>query len=90
MLIDNHPPRIEKLRFRNGVVSGVAIDSLGPIARLQVSIDSGPWRDIFPKGLLLDSPQESFELKLEPGSHIVAIRAFDAAGNQANDEIITR
>ena len=90
MLIDNHPPTIEKLRFRNGVVSGVATDSLGPIARLQASIDSGPWRDIFPKDLLLDSRQEAFEMKLKSGSHIVAIRASDAAGNQATDEIVTK
>ncbi|MCZ6807480.1 MAG: hypothetical protein O7F08_11045 [Deltaproteobacteria bacterium] len=93
ILIDNHPPRIEKLRFRNGRVQGQVVDSLGPIARIQVSIDAGVWRDIFPKDLLLDSRSEAFELELGdlPGnSHIVAIRAFDAAGNQANQEITVK
>lgn len=89
MLIDNHPPRIEKLRFRKGFVQGQVVDSLGPIARIQASIDAGVWRDVFPKDLLLDSRNEAFELDLRnlSGSHIVAIRAFDAAGNQATQEI---
>ena len=90
ILIDNHPPQISKLRLRKGRVEGEVIDSLGPIARIQASIDAGPWRDIFPKDLLLDSREEAFELELgnlEGTSHIVAIRAFDAAGNQGNREI---
>ncbi|MDH3624419.1 MAG: WD40 repeat domain-containing protein [Myxococcales bacterium] len=90
ILIDNHPPRIEKLGYRNRRVEGRVVDSLGPIARIQASIDAGVWRDVFPKDLLLDSRSKEFELDLGalPGkSHIVAIRAFDAAGNQANQEI---
>ncbi|MDH3729199.1 MAG: hypothetical protein OER77_16835, partial [Myxococcales bacterium] len=93
ILIDNHPPSIEKLGFRNGRVVGRVVDSLGPIARIQASIDAGVWRDIFPKDWLLDSRSKAFELDLGdlPGtSHIVAIRAFDAAGNQANREITVK
>ncbi|MGB5813014.1 MAG: WD40 repeat domain-containing protein [Polyangiales bacterium] len=93
ILVDNHPPRIDKLAYRNGRVQGGAVDSLGPIARLQVSIDSGPWRDIFPKDLLLDSRKEEFEITLgdRPGtSHIVAVRAFDAAGNRVTAEITVK
>ncbi|MDH3199337.1 MAG: hypothetical protein OEM15_00425 [Myxococcales bacterium] len=93
ILIDNHPPQIEKLGFRNRRVEGRVVDSLGPIARIQASIDAGVWRDIFPKDLLLDSRSKAFELDLGdlPGkSHIVAIRAFDAAGNQANREITVK
>jgi len=90
ILVDNHPPRIDSLRFRNGRVQGLAVDALGPIARIQVSVDAAPWRDIFPKDLLLDNKEEAFELvlsELSGPSHIVAVRAFDAAGNQASDEI---
>ncbi len=93
ILVDNHPPRIEKLGFRNGRVQGRVVDTLGPIARIQVSIDAGRWRDVFPKDLLLDSRTKEFELDLGelPGkSHIVAVRAFDAAGNQANGEIVVK
>lgn len=93
ILVDNHPPRITKLQFRNGKVQGEAVDSLGPIARLQMSVDSGPWRDIFPKDLLLDSRKEAFEVELEGlrgSDHVVAIRAFDAAGNSVTDEIFIK
>lgn len=93
ILVDNHAPRIGKLSFRNGKVQGQAVDTLGPIARLQVSIDSGPWRDIFPKDLLLDSRKEAFELTLENlrgTDHVVAVRAYDAAGNRATEEIFVK
>ncbi len=74
-------------------MQGLAVDSLGPIARIQVSVDSAPWRDVFPKDSLLDSNSEPFEFELGdlPGkSSIVAVRVFDAAGNQANREITVK
>jgi hypothetical protein len=66
------------------------VDALGPIARIQMSIDAGTWRDVFPKDSLLDNRSEVFDVPLgdvSDGIHIVAIRAFDASGNQANREI---
>ncbi len=90
ILVDNHPPRVEQLKVRKGRVNGRVVDELGPIARIQVSVDAGPWRDIFPVDSLLDSRNEAFSAPvgdLPSGLHIVAVRAFDAAGNQANREI---
>jgi hypothetical protein len=58
-----------------------------------VSIDAGPWRDVFPTDSLLDSPKEAFSVplgSLRAGTHIVALRAFDSAGNQANREIVVK
>ena len=89
--VDNHAPRIEKLDVRKGRVRARIVDALGPIVRIQMSIDAGPWRDVFPTDLLLDSASEGLDLslgELASGSHILAVRAFDAAGNQANREII--
>jgi hypothetical protein len=74
-------------------VQGRVVDALGPIARIQMSIDAGPWRDVFPTDSLLDSPSEGFDVPLGDLSksiHIVAIRAFDASGNQANREITVK
>jgi sugar lactone lactonase YvrE len=88
--VDNHPPRIEQLKVRKGRVQGRVVDDMGPIARIQMSIDAGPWRDVFPTDSLLDSRNEGFDLPvgdLPSGAHIVAVRAFDASGNQANREI---
>ena len=91
--VDNHPPRIEELKARKGRVLGRVVDTLGPIARIQLSIDAGPWRDIFPSDSLLDSPSERFDVPMgefSGDSHIISVRAFDAAGNQANREITAK
>jgi len=58
-----------------------------------MSIDAGTWRDVFPKDSLLDNRSEVFDVPLgdvSDGIHIVAIRAFDASGNQANREITAK
>jgi len=88
--VDNHPPRIEELKVRKGRVLGRVVDELGPIARIQMSIDAGVWRDVFPTDSLLDGPSERFDVPLgeiSSESHIISVRAFDASGNQANREI---
>ncbi|MBW2223545.1 MAG: hypothetical protein JRF54_04870 [Deltaproteobacteria bacterium] len=91
--VDNHPPRIEHLKVRRGRVQGRVVDDMGPIARIQISIDATPWRDVFPTDSLLDSRSEGFDLpigELPSGAHIVAVRALDASGNQANREITVK
>ncbi|MGB8330091.1 MAG: hypothetical protein WCE62_08170 [Polyangiales bacterium] len=91
--IDNHPPRIERLEVRRGRARGRVVDDLGPIARIQMSIDAGAWRDVFPTDSLLDDSREDFDVPLGGLSgdvHIVAVRAFDASGNQANREIVVK
>jgi len=93
ILVDNHPPRLEKLKVRKGRVLGRVVDALGPIARVQMSIDAGPWRDVFPVDSVFDSADERFDVPLGaiPGnSHIIAVRALDASGNQANREITVK
>jgi sugar lactone lactonase YvrE len=88
--VDNHPPRIDQLEVRRGRVRGRVVDDLGPIARIQMAIDAGSWRDVFPTDSLLDSAREELDLPLGdlgPGPHIIAVRALDGGGNQANREI---
>lgn len=89
LLIDNHPPRIDGLQARGTTVVGRAIDGLGPIAKLEYAIDGGDWQMFFPVDDLFDTEAERFELDLgtlEPGSHIVAVRATDAGGNSVTEE----
>lgn len=83
--IDNHPPTVENLSVQRGVLRGRARDVLGPVSRLEVSIDGQDWRPLHSTDQLLDTAVEEFELtlgELTPGEHIVAVRARDAAGNQ--------
>lgn len=87
--VDNHPPRIERLRLKRGQVEGRVVDTLGPVARVQMSVDAGPWREVYPTDTLFDGPDERFQatVSLGEGPHIIAVRAYDAAGNQANKEL---
>ena len=90
LLIDNHPPRLENVAFRNGRIVGRAVDSLGPIARLEVAIDGDAWRPILSVDQLLDTADERFEAQLPPleaGEHIIAVKATDAGGNWASAEV---
>ena len=90
VLVDHHPPEINQLRFSNRTLQGVARDNPGPIASLEYAVDGGEWELFFPNDELLDSPEEQFTLNfphLAPGSHIVAIRAGDSAGNTTSAEI---
>jgi hypothetical protein len=91
--VDNHAPRVEDLRAQGTRVTGRAIDSLGPIARLERAIDGGEWQTIFPTDDLFDTADERFEIdisSLPPGVHIVAVRATDAGGNVGSAEAQVR
>ena len=84
ILVDNHAPDVEALDVQSGKVVGRALDAVGPIARLELSLDGGPFRDIYPDDGFLDSAREAFAIDLPadvPPPQIVAVRATDAAGN---------
>lgn len=96
ILVDNTPPEVRELRAAGTHVTGVARDALGPILRLEVAIDGGEWRLVFPSDDLFDTREERFDVEipllstataLAPGPHLVAVRAFDAAGNSASSEL---
>lgn len=87
--IDNHAPRLEQLRSNAGRLTGRAVDGLGPIARLEYAVDGGEWQPLFPIDDLFDTAREEFAIDLtalSAGSHIVAVRATDAAGNIGSAE----
>jgi hypothetical protein len=84
LLIDNHAPEVQELRFQAGKLSGRALDALGPVSLLELSVDSGLYRPIFPDDDLLDTRDERFHAELGPlaaGAHTLAVRATDAAQN---------
>lgn len=88
--VDNHAPVIEGLALQGARVSGRAVDTLGPITRLEIAIDGGEFRDVFPVDHLLDTAVERFEVELEelaPGPHVVAVRATDANNNTVTAEV---
>lgn len=92
-LIDNHSPQVLGLKLSSGRLEGRAVDSMGPISQLEYAVDGDTWNVFFPSDDLLDTANESFVLTLPAlptGSHIIAVRATDSAGNVGSSEISTR
>jgi hypothetical protein len=96
VLVDNTPPVFKTLTVQGRRLRGEVIDGLGPIARVEVAIDGRPeWRPIGATDGLFDTADESFDADLSvllppgagPGPHVVAVRAFDAAGNAVVREV---
>ncbi len=70
------------------LLEGRAWSGYGPVERVEVSVDRGPWRPAE-----LDEPLSDFawrgwrfEWRAEPGEHELRCRATDAAGNVQPDE----
>jgi hypothetical protein len=86
--VDNTPPVFQRFTVAGKKLQVTAVDGLGPIERLDVSLDpqAKVWAPFFPQDGVFDEPQEDFDLDLTPllegsGPKIVAVRVFDHAGN---------
>jgi hypothetical protein len=86
VLVDNTPPVFKALALQGRQLRGEVVDGLGPIARIEVAVaGSDEWRPLFPKDGVFDEPNEAFDASVASivpaGSHLVAVRVYDAAGN---------
>lgn len=95
VLVDNTPPVFAALNLAGRRLTARVVDGVGPVARLEVSIDGrDEWRPLAPQDGVFDSATESFDADVSaivpPGSHIVAVRAFDAAGNSVVKDVEAR
>lgn len=93
ILVDNHAPRIEGLLISAAAhIQGRAIDTLGPVSRLEYAVDGGEWHSFFPTDDLLDTANEAFDVNVGPlsaGAHVVTVRATDAGGNVGSADAST-
>jgi hypothetical protein len=95
VLVDNTPPVFRTLSLQGRRLAGEVGDGLGPVGRIEVSIaGSDEWRPLFPSDGVFDEPAESFDTDLSsvvpPGSHLVAVRAYDSAGNVVTRDVEAR
>lgn len=95
VLVDNTPPVFKSLAINGRRLTGEVVDGLGPIARIEVSLaGTDEWRPIYPKDGVFDEPAEDFDANIAalipPGSHIVAVRAYDSAGNAVSRDVEAR
>jgi hypothetical protein len=86
VLVDNTPPVIEGLKVVGKHVSGVAIDGVGPIARIEISqAGSDEWTPFYPTDGIFDEQREEFDAdvsKLAPVTPaLLSLRVYDKANN---------
>jgi hypothetical protein len=88
VLIDNTPPSITVGNpERNGNVmtlSFKAEDRTTALRKCDFSVDAGAWQPLEAADGITDSKQEEFRLRIDnlpAGEHVIALRAYDSAGN---------
>ncbi len=88
-IVDNTPPVIRKIALVGGRLQAEIADGIGPISRVEIMIDGrSPWRPVTSSDGILDDAVETIDAPLGlTGAHVVALRAFDAAGNMASREV---
>ena len=95
VLVDNTPPIIRDLSMAGRRLKVRIVDGLGPIARVEMAVDGKPdFRTLGASDGVFDTADESVDADVSAlvpaGSHIVAVRAYDAAGNFAVRELESR
>lgn len=95
--IDNTPPEVQVLKQTitgNGAeIQFRAEDATSPLRAAEAATDSSDWGDILSDDGVVDSRVETFTVRvhnLEPGEHIVALRASDTAGNVGVGKAVIR
>ncbi|MCC6664870.1 MAG: fibronectin type III domain-containing protein [Polyangiaceae bacterium] len=86
VLVDNTPPRVEGLTIAGKKVQGRAIDGVGPIQRIEVSVaGSDDWYPFEPKDGIFDEQSEEFEADVSSfapaGPALLSVRVYDKANN---------
>jgi hypothetical protein len=68
-------------------------DATGRLKRADVSIDGGPWREVFPDDGIADSQRERFSVDLPiigAGEHTISLRAYDNSNNVGSVSVVVR
>ncbi len=89
-LVDHQPPTVS-LEAKPGGVSVAIRDDLTRIVKAAYALDGGDWVPVFPDDGLFDTPAESITIPLpdlKPGTHVLMIRATDAAGNLGTGDLV--
>lgn len=92
LVVDNTPPRIDTLQLAGRKLRVRVVDATSPIARVELSVDGKvEWRPLAPADGIFDTLDEHVDTDVStivpPGSHVVVVRAFDAAGNAVSRDV---
>jgi hypothetical protein len=86
ILVDNTPPVFRSLRANGRRIVADIVDGIGPISYIDFSVDGqSDWRPLLSKDGVLDEASENVDADVSSvvgaGRHLVAVRAYDSAGN---------
>ena len=82
-VVDHEAPTMT-ITPRPPSVSVTLKDNLTRLVKAAYALDGGDWTPIFPEDGLFDTPCETIAITLpdlKPGTHVLVVRATDAAGN---------
>lgn len=68
-------------------------DETSPLRSAETATDGDEWHEVYSDDGIVDSRLETFTVKadkLAPGEHILALRAFDTAGNAGLGKAVVR
>lgn len=90
--VDNTPPLVQaSLAQRTPPrIKVVVKDDASLIRKTEWAIDGGRWQEVHPVDGINDSLEESYEIvpaELQPGPHVVVVRATDSLGNVATARV---
>ncbi len=93
-VVDHTPPVIQTLAVAGRRVRARVTDGLGPVVRIEIAVDGkNEFRPLAPVDGVYDTADESVDVDVSSivptGSHLVTLRAFDAAGNMTTREVET-
>jgi hypothetical protein len=95
--IDNTPPVLQVVQqavsAEGAIVQFRVEDATSPLRQAEVSIGTGEWQDVHADDGIVDSRVETFTVRvnnLEPGEHVVTLRAYDTAGNAGVGKAVLR
>jgi WD40 repeat protein len=90
--VDNTPPQVQLVLAQRTPprVRVTVKDDSSLIRRTEWAIDGGRWQEVHPSDGINDALEESYEIapgELQPGPHVVVVRATDSLGNVASARI---
>ncbi len=97
VLVDHTPPVVtiaEPRRSPDEVTVAVgASDAASALRRCEYSLDAGPWTPVAAQDGIIDSRQETFEIRpglLAAGEHLLVVRVYDSANNAGLAKVVLR